>query len=162
MSKVQPMRIDLVRDSFEGSALVTVSNVDPAKGENHALTWDLDLDIHIAAGTDPGLNGAKAARNDAQNGRGSSVVKHKPADGLIRLCLFTPEDDAIQAVEIDATLRHLHYNVTDKDEHLVARVRLPGMSIESSAELLQCIGKTCRFTTVPAQAELDLGKQAAQ
>jgi hypothetical protein len=111
---------------------------------------------------DPGLAGALELRKEARDGGGSAVIKRRPADANITLSLYNPDDDEL-SIEVEAIVRHDTYRVTDKTEGRVVRVRVPGLSVDSSTELLRCIGKTCRIVTKPHQPSLPMspGKNRA-
>ncbi len=156
----QAPRIDLPYADYDGSAEILVSDVDLHKGDEAQLRWILDFVIHVPDGYEPGLPGVGDARSHAKNGRGSGKCEHTPKNAIVKLSLFDPSDGGDQAnpvLEVDgAKIRFVKFAVTDKGETLRVRVAFPGLSIQHSAELLNCIGRTCRFTTVPAQQALAL------
>ena len=151
-------RIDLPYQPYEGSVRIRVVDLDLDPGDEHQMGWVLDLFVHVPEGHIVGLHGAREASNDAKNGRGTGKCELFPKDAFVTIELFDPSDDGDEAdptlfIE-DAKIRFVKYVVTDKDETLRARVTLPGLSIAHSAELLNCIGKACRFITTPTQVSI--------
>lgn len=151
-------RIDLPYEPYEGSVRMRVVELALDPADEHQMKWVLDFFVHVPEDHVVGLHGAREAYNDAKNGRGARKCEATPKDAFVSIELFDPSGDGDEAdptlfIE-DAKIRFVKYVVTDKDETLRARVTLPGLSIEHSTELLNCIGRACRFITKPTQVSI--------
>lgn len=159
------MRIPDILGSVEGCQLFTArmthkrqkADTEDAKA---VFDWTVDFvidlqDEEVLESVPNYLSGGIEAVAVAKEGRGSSVIRHKPLSDWRYVRITIRSNGADLMVDAGAEVRNLQIVATEKSTRYRAKVLIAGLSAELSGFLLECDHRTVTCDFEPVQQRTD-------